>query len=76
MQPSPTLTLVARATTAAVIVDASGTVTPVEVRQAGDGRDLQPVLLFGSTLLVVGAVGGLVWYRRTQATGHDDADLA
>lgn len=74
-QPSPTLTLVARATTAAVIVDPSGTVTPVEVRQAGDGRDLQPVLLFGGTLVVVGALGGMVWYRRARATQHLDADL-
>ncbi|HEX5164820.1 MAG TPA: hypothetical protein VFV93_05445 [Thermomicrobiales bacterium] len=61
--PSPTLTLVASATTLAVIVQPDGTAVPVEVIQTDDGSSMTNLLLFGGLVVVAAGAGAVVWLR-------------
>jgi hypothetical protein len=61
--PPPTLTLVASATTVAVLVQPDGTAVPVEVVQADGGSSSTNLLLFGGLVAVAGGAGAFVWLR-------------
>jgi hypothetical protein len=58
------------------MVDPSGTVTPVPVREVEEAFAWQPLLLFGGVVVAIGAVGGLAWFRRQQHPGADEYDAA
>jgi hypothetical protein len=65
--PPPTLTLVASATTVAVLVQPDGTAVPVEVVQADDGSSSSNLLLFGGLVVVAAGAGAFVWARGRRA---------
>ncbi len=65
--PSPTLTLIASATTVAVLVQPDGTTVPVEVVQADDGTSSTNLMLFSGLVVVAAGAGAFVWVRGRRA---------
>ncbi len=61
--PTPTLTLVASATTLAVLVQPDGTTVPVEIIQTDDGASSTNLFLFGGLVAVATGAGAVVWIR-------------
>ncbi|MDQ3549629.1 MAG: hypothetical protein M3439_12520, partial [Chloroflexota bacterium] len=61
--PMPTLTLVASATTVAVLVQPDGTSVPIEVIQVDDGSSSTNLMLFGGLVAVAAGAGAFVWVR-------------
>lgn len=65
--PTPTLTLVASATTLAVLLQPDGTAVPVEVILTDDGSSSTNLMLFGGLVVVAAGAGAFVWVRGRRA---------